>query len=262
MQKAKYLILVSIFIILGSIVAGVYAQQNNDNQPDTQITNPLDTINRAKDIIDTAKSKESRAEFLKEAWSKTLEKTSIGKVLKGLESIFQSLDPVFKVFFGVGFSLSWFFLLIVLSWLLLLKLVIDTSSLLDLYLEEKPRKYIKGVIISGWIIFISSVRVPKSIADEFIDLVARINSLFGQIIFLIIISSVLIALMPLLGRIKKAVKTVKLKKDAEEGRKESKKNRKEIRSIQTEKAEKEKAKQQEKEIKEQAKEDLKGIEET
>ncbi len=265
MQKSKYLILVSIIVILGAIIVGVHAQQipqqNNDAQPDAQITNPLDTIDITKDIIDTAKSKESRAEFLKEAWSKTLEKTSLGKVLKKLESIFQSLDPVFKIFFGVGFSLSWFFLLIVLTWLLLLKIVVDTSSLLDLYLEEKLAKYIKGIIISGWIIIISSVRLPKSIADGFINLVAKISSLFGQIIFLTIISSVLIALMPLLGRIRKAVKAVKLKKDAEEGKKESKKNKKEIKDIQAENAEEKKAQQEEEGIKKQAKEDLEGIEE-
>lgn len=55
--------------------------------------------------------KDQSTAYLKQEWTKILEKNDFGKILLSISNIFKTLSPLFKIFIGVEYSLSWLFFL-------------------------------------------------------------------------------------------------------------------------------------------------------
>lgn len=61
--------------------------------------------------------KQVTSDYLKQEWTNILEKSQVGKILLFLSDILRALSPVFEVFIGIKYSLSWIFFLSLGIWI-------------------------------------------------------------------------------------------------------------------------------------------------
>ena len=66
---------------------------------------------------------ENRTSYLKQEWTKILEKSPIGRVMLKISNLFQALNPVWKVFIGLEYSPSWIFFLTLGLWIVVAILI-------------------------------------------------------------------------------------------------------------------------------------------
>ncbi len=86
-----------------------------------------DNINQLEDTkekIEVFGDKDARNEYLKQEWTKILEKTTIGKAIVWFgENILKPLNPFFKIVLGVEYSFSLAFIFAIIIWLILFVLI-------------------------------------------------------------------------------------------------------------------------------------------
>lgn len=232
----------AILVIFLLIMPLVLSQTDNQtgNQTTNQSTNSSnasnseslqDTLGKAKDAVNIIKDKESREEYLKSAWADVLINTKAGKMLKDIDNGLTFLNPVFNIVLGLKFTLSWLFILSVVMWIILLRAGVNlTSLLLRLYLN-KSFKYMRLIISVIWIVLISSIRIPKYLADLIINTVAVVPGILLQILVLILILVAMIIPLRLIKFIKKKVQKAIKREDEKEMKKEVEHQKKVIERI-------------------------------
>ena len=97
-----------IIFILGILLLSFIAKQVSSEEGDIPTDKDTEKI---VNLTEHLSEEDSRNEYLKQEWTKILEKSKIGKVLLGIFAIFKALSPVFKVLIGIEYSLSWLFFL-------------------------------------------------------------------------------------------------------------------------------------------------------
>lgn len=75
------------------------------------------TIDKVSDVKDTLSDEDARSEYLKQEWNKILENNAFGRFVLGISGVFVALSPLFKLFIGVEYSLSWMFFLSLAFWI-------------------------------------------------------------------------------------------------------------------------------------------------
>jgi len=73
----------------------------------------------ASDIKEGITDEDVRSEYLKQEWSKILEKTAVGRTLLTISGVLAGLSPIFMFLVGVEYSLSWFFFLSLGLWIVI-----------------------------------------------------------------------------------------------------------------------------------------------
>ena len=101
----KLFILSLILIFLFSFIYAV-------NYSGTQ--NAVDSLNSNPDEI-----KDAGAEYLKQEWTKILERNDFGKIILAIGDFLTAINPIFKITIVVDYSLSWYFLFSFLVWIIL-----------------------------------------------------------------------------------------------------------------------------------------------
>src|SRR3989344_557206 len=257
MQKKLVLMIIVAIFITSLFVNGAYSQANS-NIPSNETNEEV--LESPEDIINIIGNDKIREEFLEEKKTEILEQTTFGKILKKRENLFKCHDPVFNIILGIGFTISWFFTLTLIIYIILIKLLYDLTHIINIYIESKKKKYIKGIILASWIIFISSVRIEKSMATYLIETASNIEETIGKYVYFFTILILLLSILLLSSQIKQITKKKILERNAKEGKEESRKNKKEIIKIESQKLKEEQEKQEEEELKERARRDLEGIE--
>lgn len=134
----------------------------------------LGATGKLQGVAENLSDEDIRSEYLKQEWTKLLEKSKGGRALLVISGIFNALSPVFKLFIGIGYSLSWMFFLSLFFWALLIvffyrpikeifqgKLWI--SLLISLILAmiaaqtgiiQSSLNFLSGFFVNGWAILI------------------------------------------------------------------------------------------------------------
>jgi len=121
------LILSNIFLVLAQDIPALPGLSGELN-PETGLPEG------ASETIDKFSDKESRENYLKEEWTKILEKSGFGRFLLWISGIFKGLSPIFKLLIGIEYSLSWFFFLGLFFWI---SAVIIIYKAIKLMFEDK-----------------------------------------------------------------------------------------------------------------------------
>ena len=73
--------------------------------------------------VEKLSEKDIRREYLKQEWTKLLEKTSFGGFIIKTGKFLENLNPIFIFLIGIEFSLSWLFFLSLLIWIVIVVIV-------------------------------------------------------------------------------------------------------------------------------------------
>lgn len=114
-NKIHTFVFIFLTIMCISIVAGATIDEGFE-----KLDSAKDQAERFKDA---ASYNESKSTFLVNQWSKTLEGTILGNILKGIDSFLTVLSPVFKIFLGQGYTLSWAFFIALFMWGLIFMII-------------------------------------------------------------------------------------------------------------------------------------------
>lgn len=114
MNNKTKIIFVS-FLLLLLLVSNVKAEI--DEIPDIQETETFGKIEDTKEKISELSDEDIRSQYLKEEWTKLLEKGPVGQFLIKISNLFKYLNPLFLLFLKVEYTLSWIFFLTLAFWL-------------------------------------------------------------------------------------------------------------------------------------------------
>lgn len=130
--------------------------------------------------------------YLKQEWTKILEKNQIGKFLLGISEIFKSLSPLFKWVIGIEYSLSWMFFLSLGVWMFAFVLIYQTIKDINIFSDKKWATLLISAIIPtissqfGIIQNVLNFFAPF-FNNPFIILIAILISILILVIYLIIL---------------------------------------------------------------------------
>ncbi len=152
---------------------------------------------------------ELRDEYLKQEWSKILEKSNAGRFLLAISNVFSILSPVFKLLIGMEYELSWLFFLSLGVWIAIVIII------------YKPvRNFLQ---VSNWVAFGISVIIP-TIGAQFGTLQIFVSfftplfkNLWSTITTIIVIAILIYAYAAVIDHFGKSAKE-SLKKEREQRR--------------------------------------------
>lgn len=128
-MKKRFIFALTIFSLSAFLLINIFtlsfvnAQLNinpaNPNDPLGIGINP-ETLPQNPDEI-----KNVSQTYLTQEWGKILEKYPVGRFVLGVSEILTALSPIFKLFIGVEYSLSWFFFISLFIWCSLIFIIYD-----------------------------------------------------------------------------------------------------------------------------------------
>ena len=110
MIKKRIILFFLSLLLISFVSAQIENLENLQNYADKIPSDPEAIRQRASD-------------YIKQEWDSFLEKSQIGQIILFVSDIFKALSPLFKVFIGVEYSLSWIFFLSFGIWLLVFILI-------------------------------------------------------------------------------------------------------------------------------------------
>tara|TARA_Y100000310_G_scaffold111916_1_gene110315 strand:+ start:3664 stop:4404 length:741 start_codon:yes stop_codon:yes gene_type:complete len=210
-------------------------------------------VERLHEIGEKATDEAARSEYLKQEWTKMLEKSKIGKFMNKTQEYVKPVNPVIKLTFGLEFSWSWVFFLTLSLWFFILMLFYRT---INVFVSIK--KIIKILISLALIIIISAFGLTKIAAEYIIKAISLMPNLALQVITIVFLIAVFVFFSSYANIFKQIAKKLKKEKeiddieeDVEEIKEEAKKPKSEKKEITKE--------DEEKAIKEEAKSEIEGI---
>ncbi len=203
-MKRKLVLKLSVILILLIVFSFITKAQLED-----QIGELQDKVEKIQDIKEKISNEDIRTEYLKQEWSKLLEKTKTGRFLLGISSIFKALSPIFKFLIGLEYSLSWLFFLSLGTWIAVVVIIYNAI--------KNPFQ------TKGWIAWTIAIIIP-TISAQF-GIIVKFVSFFIPLFKnkWIILGSILIAIILLyiyslfMKSIGKTIRE-KIKKEDEERR--------------------------------------------
>jgi len=137
--------------------------------------------------------------YLKQEWTKILEKTGAGRMLLKVSDLLTSLNFFWKPVLGIEYSLSWLFVFAVSIWLVIFYLVYGAFTSLS---ENKLLKILLGFVITSLIGYSGAIKTAVDSMGKII-----INKWVALIIFIIAILIIVLAskLAPILEERKRKI---------------------------------------------------------
>jgi ABC-type multidrug transport system fused ATPase/permease subunit len=167
-----------------------------------------------EDFEEFVEDEDVRSDYLKQEWTKLLDKSKVGKVLLGISNFLSKFSPLFKVILGVEYSLSWAFIFAVAIWLMFFVLLLGPAESLF------PNK-LSSIAIS---FIVTSLIGISGIIKKFVDILTNVIENPTAIWISIIIAILLIFILQFFGKkIGKLIKKSKEKFEKEETEKAQKK---------------------------------------
>lgn len=103
-SKIKVLISVALLILFTSVLANAATSEN-------EISEKVEEIEKTKENVEDKISSLNEPSFITTQWTSYLEKTSFGRFLIEVGKVLEALNPIFKLFIGIEYSVSWLFFL-------------------------------------------------------------------------------------------------------------------------------------------------------
>lgn len=76
-----------------------------------------------QNVTEQLSEKETRNQYLKQEWTKILEKTIIGKIVLYISDLFKITSPVWKLLIGIPYTLSWLFFISLFIWVFIVFII-------------------------------------------------------------------------------------------------------------------------------------------
>ena len=207
----KKAILIILVILLISILAFSFITKA---QLEDQIGELQGNIEKVQDIsekiTDTTgrlSNEEIRTEYLKQEWTKLLEKTNTGRFLLGISNMLKALSPIFKFLVGIEYSLSWLFFLSLGAWIAIV--IIIYKAIKDPFQTKEWIALVIAIIIPA--IAAQFEIIPKTVS-LFVPLFTNKWIILGSVFITIILLYIYSLFMKSIG---KTIKE-KMKKENEE----------------------------------------------
>lgn len=204
MNKKLILKLPLIILILFSLFLFISKAQLEDQLGELQ-----GNVEKIQDVSNKLSASDIREEYLKQEWTKILEKTKTGRFLLGISGIFKALSPIFKLLIGIEYSLSWLFFLSLGAWFAVMVII---------YNAVKNPFQIKGWIALTVAIIIAAIAAQFNVfvktVSFFVPLFKNKWIIIGSIFIAIILLYIYSMFMKTFG---KTIKE-KIKKENEERR--------------------------------------------
>ena len=180
MDKKKSILFFTFFIGILFFSFSVLAQDASDIA-DSGLEGDAEKIisatGRLQGVAENLSDEDVRSEYLKQEWTKLLEKSKGGRALLIISGIFNAFSPMFKLFIGIGYSLSWMFFLSLFFWALLVVFVYRPikeifqgkwwiSLLISVILAtiaaqtgiiQSSLNFLSGFFVNGWAILIGFI---------------------------------------------------------------------------------------------------------
>ena len=215
--------ILSLFLLTLLIISLILVAETKAEEIDEETGLPS-TIKNISDVGEKLTDKEARNQYVKQEWTKILEKNSVGRVLLSISNLFKLLSPVFKIIIGVEYSLSWLFFLSLFAWIFVVILI------------YKPTKNIFQA--NKWVALAVAITIP-TIAAQF-GIVQIIVSFFIPlfknkwiIIITIIAAAILLWIYSLFMKSFGKALEERIKKENEERREQKAKTAEKLHDIET-----------------------------
>ena len=112
----KYLLIPLFFILTFLLIlTPIIADSDIENTIDEKAKNIENTIENTENIIEIIEDPEDRDEYLKKEWIKILNKEPFKSTIETLHKTLISLNPVWENILGLSYSLSWVFVLTLIT---------------------------------------------------------------------------------------------------------------------------------------------------
>ncbi len=113
MKRGLFILFLFVAIIscLSSVVAQIDIDANNPGDP-LGISGVADNLPE-----NTDEAKDVASDYLKQEWTKILERNDFGQAILGVGRVLSALNPVFLILFGLEYSFSWYFFMIFFLWI-------------------------------------------------------------------------------------------------------------------------------------------------
>ena len=154
-----------------------------------------DQINTVQDVGNTLTDDQLRSEYLKQEWTKMFEKNQFGEAILKLGDVASRLNPIFKVILGMEFSFSWLFFVTFLIYLLLIQTSFNLFTGLEPFtVPFNFSKIYKWIAFLVFVIIISTIRIPRVLANLVISLISGTGAWYIQLFAMILAIIVIIIL--------------------------------------------------------------------
>lgn len=196
MKKRLYALLVFLMMFLYFLSAGAL---------ETQVGNLEGGAEKIDDVANKLTDADQRSAYLKQEWSKILEKSDTIKII---DNFMTSLNSVWKAILGLEYSFSWTFILTFVLWLFFLEIVFNLSSFVEPFVNPKTSKLYKlGLFI---IIFFGLTYLHFSRGISLLLIKLFPENFFYQVIFVFVMIIVLVAIIVFSRKVvKSSLKSVK-----------------------------------------------------
>ncbi len=229
-----------------------------------QLENIEENLDNLEDFKDVLTDKDSRDAYLNTKWTEALNNTKIGPSIERIQTTIKSIDPAFEILLGTTFTFSFTFFLTLILWISLIIISINLAVIIEVYFgPERYAKLAKYLASIVFIIFISTIRIPRYFSAEIISAVSKIDNKGVQVMLAVGVVVILISLIAFSFSIKSQFKKEKTENTIKSNKKNLKEQGRKIENLQKnmEKGKYQKEKTMEEEIEEEAREDLEGISE-
>ncbi len=200
------------------------------------ISAQLDSLEGIQEKLDELPSDQDEAEeaataYLKKEWSKILERSQIGGILSSSENLIKKADPLFNFFFNTGFSWNFLFFILVSLWIFFVSWLYSLLTFLSIFIRIK---FFNILLFIVSVVIVSFTAFSKTIALFFVNVIAKINNLFLQIISALVLIIFILVLSVYSGHIKKLFSSMKENRRKAYLEKEVRKEKKEIKQLKKE----------------------------
>lgn len=105
----KRLVLFFVFLLLANIFINIINSEDIPADiPGAKYINE-ENFEKIQNTADQVSDSEARSQYLKQEWKKILEKSQFGKYLLVIDSFLTSISPLFELFLGIPYTLSFYF---------------------------------------------------------------------------------------------------------------------------------------------------------
>lgn len=140
-QVLSVLLIVSIILNLTFISSQIDLSNSKDPLGIEQTKRNIE--NQTKIITD----EQTRSNYLNQEWTKIFEGSQFGQFLIGIDSVLQSISPIFKLLVGIEYSLSWYFFFVFGLWIGVVLIIYRGAE--TVFPNEKLISFFASVAIMG-----------------------------------------------------------------------------------------------------------------
>jgi len=185
----------------------------------------------AEEIIDTLTNPDEQEEYLKEQWLKIINKGPLKTPIAILNKAFTWLNPFWEKSLKMKYSLSWVFIIALITLSALVEISLDLGAIFSAYIPTQYEKYqgfIRLLIAIALILLGISIKIPKYASIIIVGGISKKGPWWLQIIGLICISIAIFFAMKYSGKIKNSIRENREKIENRKSRQETKTTKKRV----------------------------------